>query len=113
MGRRTILLAVATAALVWAGTASAENYVVLYKQQTVSAGAAKAIQQACQEVAADNRLPSSTNLGAAAPRVGWVTDTLPFLDQEPLYRQYDFTQNWYDPANTAVVPPITVPVTFS
>src|SRR5438067_976095 len=46
MGRRTILLAVATAALVWAGTASAENYVVLYKQQTVSAGAAKAIQQA-------------------------------------------------------------------
>src|SRR5947207_376807 len=46
MGRRTILLAVVLGALAWAGTASAENYIVLYKQQAVSAGAAKAIQQA-------------------------------------------------------------------
>src|SRR6185437_15209405 len=46
MSRCVTLLAVATAALAFAGAASAENYIVLYKQQTVSAGAANAIQQA-------------------------------------------------------------------
>jgi subtilisin family serine protease len=46
MGRRTTVLAVLIGALAFAGTASAENFIVLYKQQTVSAGAAKAIQQA-------------------------------------------------------------------
>ena len=45
MRRGIVALAVAVAALALAGAASAENYIVLYKQQAVSAGAAKAIQQ--------------------------------------------------------------------
>ncbi len=46
MRRCTFALAVAAAALAFAGTASAENYIVLYKQQAVSPNAAKTIQQA-------------------------------------------------------------------
>jgi subtilisin family serine protease len=46
MRRCTSLLAAAVAALALAGTASAENYIVLYKGQSVSPNAAQAIQQA-------------------------------------------------------------------
>jgi subtilisin family serine protease len=46
MGRRMTLLAMVVATLAFAGTAGAENFIVLYKQQAVSTGAAKAIQQA-------------------------------------------------------------------
>jgi subtilisin family serine protease len=46
MGRRVTLLAVLVAALAFAGTASAQNFIVLYNQQVVSAGAAKTIGQA-------------------------------------------------------------------
>jgi subtilisin family serine protease len=46
MSRRTALLVVLVAALAFAGTASAQNFIVLYKQQAVSAGMANTIQQA-------------------------------------------------------------------
>ena len=29
-----------------------------------------------------------------APRVGWAIDTLPYLEQQPLFQQYDQTQTW-------------------
>jgi prepilin-type processing-associated H-X9-DG protein len=32
-------------------------------------------------------------------RIRWATYLLPFVEQEPLYRQIDQTKNWGDPAN--------------
>lgn len=34
---------------------------------------------------------------------GWVTNLLPFLDQENLYSDYDFTRSYYEPENLEVV----------
>jgi prepilin-type N-terminal cleavage/methylation domain-containing protein/prepilin-type processing-associated H-X9-DG protein len=52
-------------------------------------------------------LPVSTNVGGTQPRVSWLTQTLPYIDQDVLYSEYDFTQNWYDPFNLNVT---TVPL---
>jgi prepilin-type processing-associated H-X9-DG protein len=46
--------------------------------------------------------PVSTNVGATQPRVSWLTQTLPYVDQDILYSQYNFTLNWYDPGNLPV-----------
>jgi prepilin-type N-terminal cleavage/methylation domain-containing protein/prepilin-type processing-associated H-X9-DG protein len=49
--------------------------------------------------------PNSTgSLGATAPpySAGYVTDFLPFVEQDPLYKAYNKDANWYDPANQAV-----------
>jgi prepilin-type N-terminal cleavage/methylation domain-containing protein/prepilin-type processing-associated H-X9-DG protein len=50
----------------------------------------------------NNRLPTSTNVGAGTPRSSAFTFILPFIEQDNLYRMYDFKQNWYDPANLPV-----------
>lgn len=38
-----------------------------------------------------------------APLYGWGTKLLPYLEQEPLYRQYTWTLDWFNPVNAAVV----------
>ena len=38
----------------------------------------------------------------AAPRISGITELLPFLEQGNLYKNYDFTKNWSDPANAGV-----------
>jgi prepilin-type N-terminal cleavage/methylation domain-containing protein len=37
------------------------------------------------------------------PYSGWVTLLLPYLEQDNLYRQYNFNLDWYDPAQQPVV----------
>jgi prepilin-type N-terminal cleavage/methylation domain-containing protein len=37
------------------------------------------------------------------PYSGWVTLLLPYLEQDNLYRLYNFQLDWYDPAQQAVV----------
>jgi prepilin-type N-terminal cleavage/methylation domain-containing protein len=37
------------------------------------------------------------------PYSGWVTLLLPYLEQDNLYRQYNFKLDWYDPAQQPVV----------
>ena len=44
------------------------------------------------------QLPSSFNT-AGRPRLSFFTVTLPYLEQQAMYQQYDFTLNWYDPPN--------------
>lgn len=34
---------------------------------------------------------------------GWAVHFLPFVEQVSLFQQYDWSRNWYDPANAAVV----------
>src|SRR5437879_999581 len=47
--------------------------------------------------------PADSNTGPT-PRQGWMLFFLPYIEQDNLYRQYDFTKNWFDPAgNQAVV----------
>jgi prepilin-type N-terminal cleavage/methylation domain-containing protein/prepilin-type processing-associated H-X9-DG protein len=46
-------------------------------------------------------LPSSTNL-IGVPRSSAFTFLLPFIEQDALYRNYDFTQDWFAPANLPV-----------
>lgn len=42
-------------------------------------------------------------------RLAWTTDLLPFLEQEPLYKQIDFSQGWNNDRNAAVLrTPMTV-----
>jgi prepilin-type N-terminal cleavage/methylation domain-containing protein/prepilin-type processing-associated H-X9-DG protein len=38
-----------------------------------------------------------------APLYGWVTRLLPYLEQEALYRQYQWDKDWFDPANRGAV----------
>src|SRR5581483_6046228 len=45
--------------------------------------------------------PPTTNVGPL-PRQGWMLYILPFIEQAPLYDRFDFTQNWFDPANLPV-----------
>ncbi len=44
-----------------------------------------------------SNLPSSVRPPTGA-RIGWITQSLPYLDQQALYDKYDQTQNW---SNTA------------
>jgi len=46
-------------------------------------------------------LPSSTNL-PGVPRSSAFTFLLPFFEQDNLYRNYDFSSNWFDPINQPV-----------
>ncbi len=50
----------------------------------------------------NKHLPTSQNVGAGLPRHSWTAFVLPYLEQEALHRQYDFTKNWYDTANRTV-----------
>jgi prepilin-type N-terminal cleavage/methylation domain-containing protein/prepilin-type processing-associated H-X9-DG protein len=50
----------------------------------------------------NGHLPVSTNVGPGTPRSSAFTFLLPFFEQDNLFRQYDFKQNWYDPANLPV-----------
>jgi prepilin-type processing-associated H-X9-DG protein len=44
--------------------------------------------------------PSSNRASAtAAVRSSWVTFALPYLEQDNIYRKYDFSSNWDSPAN--------------
>jgi prepilin-type N-terminal cleavage/methylation domain-containing protein/prepilin-type processing-associated H-X9-DG protein len=38
-----------------------------------------------------------------APLYGWMTHLLPYVEQGPLYNQYNWSTDWYAPANAAVV----------
>jgi prepilin-type N-terminal cleavage/methylation domain-containing protein/prepilin-type processing-associated H-X9-DG protein len=38
-----------------------------------------------------------------APLYGWMTHLLPYAEQSPLYSQYNWSTDWYNPANAAVV----------
>jgi prepilin-type N-terminal cleavage/methylation domain-containing protein/prepilin-type processing-associated H-X9-DG protein len=51
---------------------------------------------------AKGSLPSSFNI-TGTPRQGFVLHVLPYIEQEPLYKMYDFTLNWYDLPNRPVV----------
>ena len=45
-------------------------------------------------------LPSNTRpSGVGTVRLRWVTFALPFIEQQPLFNQYDQTQNWSAAAN--------------
>jgi prepilin-type N-terminal cleavage/methylation domain-containing protein/prepilin-type processing-associated H-X9-DG protein len=33
----------------------------------------------------------------------WIAFTLPYFEQDPLYKQYNFNANWYDPLNQPAV----------
>src|SRR5205085_5505321 len=47
--------------------------------------------------------PPTGNVGPT-PRQGWVLFALPYIEQDNLYKAYDFNKNWFDPAvNRAVV----------
>jgi prepilin-type N-terminal cleavage/methylation domain-containing protein/prepilin-type processing-associated H-X9-DG protein len=47
--------------------------------------------------------PTSIRASAtAAVRSSWATYTLPYIEQEALFKNYDFTQNWDAPANLPV-----------
>jgi prepilin-type N-terminal cleavage/methylation domain-containing protein/prepilin-type processing-associated H-X9-DG protein len=47
---------------------------------------------------------------AGGIRSCWATNVLPFIEQDPLYRLYDFNQNWGAPANVANVTGKPVPI---
>lgn len=47
----------------------------------------------------DGRLPAGGSLEDTLPERSWQTQLLPYLEQQALYRQIDFTQAWDSPAN--------------
>jgi prepilin-type N-terminal cleavage/methylation domain-containing protein/prepilin-type processing-associated H-X9-DG protein len=49
-----------------------------------------------------NHLPVSTNVGPGTPRSSAFTFLLPYFEQEPLWKRYNFSLNWYDTANLPV-----------
>jgi hypothetical protein len=57
-------------------------------------------------------LPSGTRMVpglAVEERVAWTADLLPFLDQDALHKQIDFTQGWNSDRNATVLrTPVTV-----
>lgn len=56
---------------------------------------------------ATGTLPASTNIGPASPRVSYIIQLLPNLEQNALYQRYDFSLNWYDTGNQPVT---TIPL---
>jgi prepilin-type processing-associated H-X9-DG protein len=53
---------------------------------------------------AEEKLPSSVRPSAAnTVRVAAFTQLLPYLEQRPMWEQYDTSANWSDPANQPVV----------
>src|SRR5262245_56496531 len=50
---------------------------------------------------AQKQLPSSVNT-PGKPRVSAFTEFLPYIEQDNLYRKYDFTQDWFAPTNLPV-----------
>ncbi len=55
------------------------------------------------------QLPSSFNT-PGRPRVSFFTVTLPYLEQQAMFQQYDFTLNWYDPPNVQKTTRFRVPI---
>jgi len=51
------------------------------------------------------RFPAAGYFSATGPEQyhSWVTEVLPLIEQENLYKQYDFNQTWDSPTNKAVV----------
>ncbi|HET6426729.1 MAG TPA: DUF1559 domain-containing protein [Planctomycetaceae bacterium] len=51
------------------------------------------------------RFPAAGLYSATGPEQfhSWVTEILPLIDQEPLYRKYDFNQTWDSAGNKVVV----------
>ncbi len=51
------------------------------------------------------RYPAAGYFSATGPEQfhSWVTEILPMLDQEPLFKQYDFAQTWDSPKNKPLV----------
>jgi prepilin-type N-terminal cleavage/methylation domain-containing protein/prepilin-type processing-associated H-X9-DG protein len=49
----------------------------------------------------NHHLPTSVNL-VGVPRVGFLTEILPYIEQDNLYKRYDFTRQWFDPVNLPV-----------
>lgn len=47
--------------------------------------------------------PASTATPPPPYRHGWVAFTLPWIDQENVFRAYDMNSSWYDPPNAAVI----------
>jgi len=41
-------------------------------------------------------------LYASSNQLGWITEILPFFEQDSIYNRYDMTQPWFDAANAAV-----------
>src|SRR5262249_22362061 len=50
---------------------------------------------------AHGQLPSSVN-EPSRPRLSAFTEFLPYIEQDNLYKQYDFTKDWFDPVNVPV-----------
>jgi len=44
--------------------------------------------------------PSSTS--GPGKRHSWIPFTLPYFEQDPLYKRYNFNKNWFTPGNKAV-----------
>jgi prepilin-type N-terminal cleavage/methylation domain-containing protein len=42
-------------------------------------------------------------LYSSSTQLGWITQVLPFFEQNNLYHQYNFKQPWFDASNAAVV----------
>src|SRR5205807_2544427 len=53
--------------------------------------------------------PPTSNVGPT-PRQGWILFALPYFEQDNLYRQYDFTKNWFDPAGNQSVVSNRIPI---
>jgi prepilin-type N-terminal cleavage/methylation domain-containing protein len=49
---------------------------------------------------ANNGLPL---LFSSSSQLSWITQVLPYIEQDNLYRQYNFGQPWFDASNAAVV----------
>lgn len=46
-------------------------------------------------------LPSGSNVGTA-PRVSWITQVLPYLEQGTIFDKYDFSKDWFNVGNLPV-----------
>lgn len=51
---------------------------------------------------AQSTAPTS-GAGYATPRGSWFTETLPFVEQNGVYRSYNANLDWHDPANSIAV----------